>query len=365
MKLTASGAPRTHLANALIAAIAVTIVSIAPAAAQSLPGIRTTDANKVPACVTPARLMAYLRDRNPRLDPRYDAIATWYKTHGETWRVRWDYAFYQMVIETNGLLFRTGSGKPGDVNAKQNNFAGIGTTGGGVPGDGFPDVSTGVLAQIQHLVAYSGERMDQPVAPRTRLHQDNIIALSSRLKRPVTFTDLAGRWAVDRRYARSIESIADRFRQAHCTGRSTVPDEPERAPSAAAPIPKPTKATANSPPRTPRTAVAAAVQLPRVATDAVEATPPPAPTEIVAPDAGCRVQAASYVGSTGSRKTLLIRAVVESEVHFTALQVLDGFERSMADTFIRSRAPGGSTVAEFGTSDAAIARAYELCPSGK
>ena len=199
----------------------------APAAAQSPPPIRLTESNRVPACVTPSRLMAFLRERNPSLDPRYDDIARLYKTHGEAWRVRWDYAFFQMIIETNHLMFHNGNGRAGDVKAKQNNFAGLGTTGGGVPGDGYPDVSTGVLAQIQHLVAYSGERMEKPVAPRTQLKQDDIIAASARLRRPVTFADLAGRWAADRRYARSIEWVADRFRGAHCRSNSPIPDDPE------------------------------------------------------------------------------------------------------------------------------------------
>ena len=37
----------------------------------------------------------------------------------------------------------------------QYNFAGIGTTGGGVPGNSYPDVRTGIRAQIQHLKAYA------------------------------------------------------------------------------------------------------------------------------------------------------------------------------------------------------------------
>ena len=40
------------------------------------------------------------------------------------------------------------------------NFAGIGTTGGGVPGNSYPDVRTGVRAQIQHLKAYA---TDEPL----------------------------------------------------------------------------------------------------------------------------------------------------------------------------------------------------------
>lgn len=37
------------------------------------------------------------------------------------------------------------------------NFAGIGTTGGGVAGVSYPDVRTGIRAQVQHLKAYACE----------------------------------------------------------------------------------------------------------------------------------------------------------------------------------------------------------------
>lgn len=200
---------------ACAAAVNAMVVSGARAAP---PPIRMTPDNQVPACVTPDRLMSFLGARNRRLDPRFRNIARWYEYYGEAWRVRWDYAFYQMAIETNFLSYRAPSGRMGDVSPSQNNFAGIGATGGGVPGDRYPDVKTGVLAQIQHLVAYSGERLAQPVAPRTQLKQDVIIEQSSRLGRPVTFADLARRWAADKHYARSIEWVANQFRSAHCSG---------------------------------------------------------------------------------------------------------------------------------------------------
>ena len=295
--------------------------------------------------------MAFLKDRNPKLDTRLEDIARWYKTHGEKWRVRWDYAFYQMIIETNYLSYRTGRGSWGDVNPKQNNFAGIGTTGGGVPGDDYKDVSTGVLAQIQHLVAYSGERMDSPVAPRTQLRQDDIIAVSARLKRNVTFGDLAGRWAVDRRYAHSIESIADRFRSAHCTGRSPIPDAPVEA------------AVSTSPPKLAREPVQVAFR--QRGTLGGSALPQAAAPQPLAKLAACKVHVASYVGRSGASKALLIKTEVENEVHYTALQVLDGFERSMTESFIKTRAPGGAMVEKFDTNDGALSRAYELCPSAR
>lgn len=43
----------------------------------------------------------------------------------------------------------------GDASVEQFNFAGLGTTGGGVPGNSYPDVRTGIRAQIQHLKAYA------------------------------------------------------------------------------------------------------------------------------------------------------------------------------------------------------------------
>lgn len=213
---------RTLVRSTAAAAIGVLVLS-GPASAAS-PPIRTGASNAVPACVTPDQLMRFLKTRNGALDPRFKDIATHYKRHGEAWRVRWDYAFFQMAIETNFLTYRAPSGRMGDVDPSQFNFAGIGTTGGGVPGDRFPDVSTGVLGQIQHLVVYSGERIQQPVAPRTRLKQDDILALSAPIAatRPVTFQDLSGRWAVDKAYGRSIEWVADRFRSQFCS-RPAVP----------------------------------------------------------------------------------------------------------------------------------------------
>ena len=176
------------------------------------PEIRTSAANSVPACVTPEKLMAFLRANNDRLDSKYQNIAADYRKHGDALHVRWDFAFYQMLLETNYLRFGH------DVKPKQNNFAGLGATGGGVPGESFPDVSTGVLAQIQHLVAYSGEMVANPAAVRTRDNQDGIIAQSKRLGRPVRFADLTNRWAADRNYARSIITVSERFTSAHCNG---------------------------------------------------------------------------------------------------------------------------------------------------
>lgn len=318
---------RGTAAAAFVLAAGLTAPVAADAAA---PAIRTSTANAIPPCVTPGRLNAFLADHNRRrghaLAPRFRDIANWYKRHGERHRVRWDYAFFQMLLETNFLSYRRANGKWGDVNPKQNNFAGLGTTGGGVPGDSYPDISTGVLAQIQHLVTYSGERLESPVGHRTRLKQDVILKSVAPIvqKRPVTFADLARRWAVDRHYGRSIERLANVFRSEHCrpgdiqTARATPPRRPP-------PLPR----------RRPETTATVTAPTPR----------------------NCHVQVASH----GPGKTLLIETVRGNTVRLTALEVIPGFEQSMAESFIATYAPTGRTLASFPSSQSAIAEAQAIC----
>ena len=57
--------------------------------------------------------------------------------------------FVQAMKETGWLRFG------GDVSVSQYNFSGIGAVGGGAKGASFPDVRTGIRAQVQHLRAYA------------------------------------------------------------------------------------------------------------------------------------------------------------------------------------------------------------------
>ena len=84
-------------------------IPMQPAGAGSLPDIKVSATNRVPACATPGRMMDYLKSRNPEIDPRYDSIATEYMRVGEALGVRWDFAFYQMIIETGSLTYRNGN----------------------------------------------------------------------------------------------------------------------------------------------------------------------------------------------------------------------------------------------------------------
>ena len=63
--------------------------------------------------------------------------------------VRGEVVFAQAMLETGWLSFG------GDAGIDQFNFPGLGTTGDGVKGIAFPDVRTGIRAQVQHLKAYA------------------------------------------------------------------------------------------------------------------------------------------------------------------------------------------------------------------
>lgn len=124
-----------------------------------------------------------------------------------------------MILETNYLIYKTGSGSWGDVNPRAEQLRRHRHHGRRRTRGCLPDVSTGVLAHMQHLIAYSGERVD-PVGRRTREKQAEIIQRSKMLGRPVTFRDLTRRWAVDPRSARRSSSSRAAFGRRTATAQS-------------------------------------------------------------------------------------------------------------------------------------------------
>jgi hypothetical protein len=204
----------------------------APALAGSPPPIIASADNQVPRCVAPDALMDFVAAINavrhmPRpIEPHFSHIASLYQTIGtcvarspeKCVAVRWDYAFFQMLIETNYLTFRRPDGAPAGVPASDNNFAGLGATISGRPGEHFDDVQTGVLAHLQHVLMYSTTRIPQPVAKRTRQVQNDVQEIMRRIHRPVTFTDLAREWTgTDKNtYARDMQRLAEKYARQYC-----------------------------------------------------------------------------------------------------------------------------------------------------
>ena len=209
-----------HFALPLATACAAVALSISALAAD-LPEVKISDKNKVPACATPGRLTAFLEGRNAKFDGKFATIAADYMRVGEELGIRWDTAFFQMMLETGNLTFT------GDVSVSQNNFAGLGATGKHESGETFPDVATGVKAHLQHLLMYSGEKLDNPVAERTRKVQEWGVLTDwhKSLKGPVTYEMLARKWApTSRHYVNDIETIADSFYDGLCKAADPKPD---------------------------------------------------------------------------------------------------------------------------------------------
>jgi len=200
--------------------------------AAALPRIVAGADNFVPQCVRPPALMDFVAEHNaarqpPRaVEPRFANLASLYQRIGQCVArppekcvaVRWDYAFFQMLIETNFLTFRRPDGVSASVVPQDNNFAGVGATVSGRPGERFKDVATGVLAHLQHVLMYSTTRVPNPVAQRTRQVQDDVQDTMRKLRRPVTFADLAREWTgTDRNtYGAEMQKLAEQYAANFC-----------------------------------------------------------------------------------------------------------------------------------------------------
>jgi len=411
-----------------VALLSVPLAISASAATPSLPPIKVSAANQVPACVTPGRLMAFVKSRNDKLDPRFARIAVEYMRHGEQLRMRWDFAFMQMVLETGSLTFSRDAGRRGDVAADQNNFAGLGATGNGEPGERFKDVTTGVLAHLQHVLIYGGERIEDAVAERTRkVQQWGILrAWQKNVRGPITFAHLARRWGNDDAYGAALEGHAKRFFAEFCgkpdpepglvaearsapvarteppavtgadlarkaladaKGDASVrrsglgagliaksadpaPAPPAPAPSAPAVVP-PTDAPASVAGSAPATAAVTGAapkakmkSAPPVQPAALPKAPAAAPSPPPAAAAMPGAECRVWTASYGGSRAIIIRAIDDKIVNYTVLDVNEGQERREAEAYIAAYAKGGMLVEEFTSQALALDKAFELCPEG-
>ena len=80
--------------------------------------------------------------------PTIEAFCNIYLEECQAEGVKAEVAFCQAMKETGFLRYG------GNVKINQYNFAGIGSTGPGVAGESYPDIRTGIRAQVQHLKAY-------------------------------------------------------------------------------------------------------------------------------------------------------------------------------------------------------------------
>lgn len=148
------------------------------------------------------------KNRDAKVSCTISQLASFYIDEGEKEGIRGDLAFCQALHETG--YFRFG----GDVRAEQNNFAGLGAT-GGVQGNSFSTVQEGIRAQIQHLKAYANaEPLRLPCV-------DQRFALVARGSAP-TVLDLGGKWAYPGYPRAKYASLQDAMRTGETYGHAIL-----------------------------------------------------------------------------------------------------------------------------------------------
>ena len=150
-----------------------------------------------PTILSPMQMDQFVKQINPNAPE----LGIYYVTIGRYYGIRGDIAFAQALHETDFFRF-TGTVQPG-----QNNFAGIGATGGSTQGAMFATPEEGVIAQMQHLYAYA---TTNPLPNQYPL-LDPRFHLVARGSAP-TWTDLNGKWAVPgTTYGQSILNLYGRM----------------------------------------------------------------------------------------------------------------------------------------------------------
>ena len=140
---------------------------------------------------TQEQMVNYINKRNPnpKLNCTVKQLVHLYYVEAGREGIRPDIAICQAIKET-GVW-----GYGGDVIPEQNNYCGLGTTGGGVKGEFFATPQLGVRAHIQHLLSYASKRMPklEVVDPRYELIKKFRPQIFGKLTK---WTELNGVWAV-------------------------------------------------------------------------------------------------------------------------------------------------------------------------
>ena len=142
--------------------------------------------------------VSLIKQNNPkvRLACSVEELVDLYWRESEREDIRPDLALAQSIVETGTYAYG------GDVQHNQNNFCGLGTTGGGVKGATFKTPELGVRAHIQHLLAYTQKKRPKTaiVDPRYEL------AHNIRMERGMvdTWYGLNGTWAMGSLYCEKI-----------------------------------------------------------------------------------------------------------------------------------------------------------------
>ncbi|OKH19576.1 N-acetylmuramoyl-L-alanine amidase [[Limnothrix rosea] IAM M-220] len=144
------------------------------------------------------QMIVFLKNNNPSALQQFPELPKLYREEAAIEGVNADIAFAQMCLETSFLQFI------GDVDASQNNFANLGSAGGGTAGATFPSARVGVRAHIQHLKAYASLEpvVQEIVDPRFRFVTRGIAPL---------IQQLSGRMSADLQYGDRLLAMVRRL----------------------------------------------------------------------------------------------------------------------------------------------------------
>ncbi len=140
---------------------------------------------------TELQLTMFLKKNNELGVKEFPDLAKLYREEASIEGVDYDIAFAQMCLETNFLKFGS------VIKPTQNNFAGMGTPGGGPEGASFETARLGVRAHVQLLKAYASTEplVQESVNPRFRFITRGIAPLVGQL---------SGRWQPSTNYGDRI-----------------------------------------------------------------------------------------------------------------------------------------------------------------
>lgn len=140
----------------------------------------------------------FLNQVNPEALRQFPEIAQLYQEEAEIEGVNPDVAFAQALLETNFFGFSS------LLNSTQNNFGGLGSSGGNRESASFPSPRIGVRAHVQHLKAYANNEplVQEVVDPRFQLVTRGVAPRVEQLSR---------RWSAEDKYGESILAILRRI----------------------------------------------------------------------------------------------------------------------------------------------------------
>ncbi len=166
---------------------------------------------------TQAQMVEFIKMRNPhpKINCSVEDLVRYYYEEGAIEGIRADIALCQAIKETGTWNYG------GDVTPDQNNFCGLGTTGGGVKGGYFATPQLGARAHIQHLLVYTSTRPTklENIDPR----YDHIINNRRDVYGQIhTWTGLNGVWASPgHNYGQDILALWQQAQAIYSNGAAT------------------------------------------------------------------------------------------------------------------------------------------------